>query len=99
MSYQIAIQYLGLRYEAFLFWVSLIKTALSYVTLFSIVKILLFIPLSNVMSCSWLSGLIRKGNVFPVCLLNQNTDTVCREKAVRKVTGYQKPESANMKVH
>lgn len=99
MSYQITIQYLVLRYEAFLFWVSLIKTALSYVTLFSIVKIPLFIPLTNVVSCSWLTGLIRKGNVFPGCQLNQNADTVCREKAVRKATGYQKPEGANMKVH
>lgn len=60
MSYHITIQYLVFRYEAFLFWVSLIKPALSYATLFSIVKVPLFILLSNVMSCSWLTGLMEK---------------------------------------
>lgn len=84
MSYHITIQYLVLRfYEAFLFWVSLIKPALSYATLFSIGKVLLFIPLSNVMSCPWLTDLMKKGNVFPECQLSQNIDAVCREKAVR----------------
>lgn len=51
------------------------------------------------MSCSWLTGLNKKGNVFPECELSQNIDTVFRERAVRKATGCQKPEGANMKVH